>query len=106
MLTNKQFDEFKQELNTIIDIYKKEFSNHKPTDYKTYEKQWVNRLRTALKEIKTVIDQAEKRVKIKPSISAGLQKRRQNKKSSYYLPRTLLSSAAERWQSPSVVFTL
>jgi hypothetical protein len=66
MLTNKQFDEFKQELNTIIDIYKKEFSNHKPTDYKTYEKQWVNRLRTALKEIKTVIDQAEKRVKIKP----------------------------------------
>lgn len=66
MITNKQFEEFKKELPAIIDIYKKEFSEQKPTDWKTYEKQWANRLRTALKEIKTVIDQAEKRVTIKP----------------------------------------
>jgi len=66
MITNKQFEEFKKELPAIIDIYKKEFSSQKPTDWKTYEKQWAQRLRTALKEIKTVIDQAEKRVRIKP----------------------------------------
>jgi transposase len=66
MITNKQFDEFKQELPAIIDAYKKEFSKQKPTNYKTYEKQWANRLRTALEELKTVIDQAEKSVRIKP----------------------------------------
>jgi transposase len=66
MLTNEQFDEFKQELNSIIDLYKKEFSDHKPTDWKTYEKQWANRLRTALKEIKHVIDEAEQTIKVKP----------------------------------------
>ena len=32
MLTNKQFDEFKQELPAIIDLYKKEFqSKNQPT---------------------------------------------------------------------------
>ena len=66
MITNKQFEDFKKELPAIIDIYKKEFSEQKPTNWKTYEKQWANRLRTALKEIKTVIDQAEKCVTIKP----------------------------------------
>ena len=64
MLTNRQFDEFKQELDTIINIYKKEHSTQKPTDWKTYEKQWANRLRTALKETKTTIDQAAKTMHI------------------------------------------
>jgi transposase len=66
MLTNRQFAQFKLELPAIIDVYKKEFSEQKTTDWKTYEKQWANRLRTALKELKTVIDQAEKTIKIKP----------------------------------------
>jgi hypothetical protein len=38
MITNNQFDQFKQELNTIIDLYKKEFSAQIPTDWQTYEK--------------------------------------------------------------------
>ena len=66
MLTNKQFDEFKQELAAIIDIYKKEFSEQKPTDYKTYETQWANRLRTALKEVKSVIEEADNSIRIRP----------------------------------------
>lgn len=66
MLTNKQFDEFKGELNTIIDLYKQEFAEQKPTDCKTYETQWANRLRTALKEVKSVIDQADDSIKIRP----------------------------------------
>jgi hypothetical protein len=66
MVTNKQFDEFKQELPAIIDIYKKEHSKQKPTNSQTYEKQWAQRLRTTLKELKTVIDQGEKNVRIKP----------------------------------------
>ena len=41
-------------------------SEQKPTNYQTYEKQWAQRLRTALKEIKTTIYQAEKNIKIKP----------------------------------------
>ena len=66
MLTNKQFTQFKQELPDIIDIYKKEYSEQKPTNSQIYKKQWAQRLTTALKELKTVINQAEKNVKIKP----------------------------------------
>ena len=66
MLTNRQFDEFKQELPAIIDVYKKEFSEQKPTDWKTYEKQWANRLKTALKEIKTTIEQAAAMIRVNP----------------------------------------
>ena len=66
MLTNRQFEDFKQELNAIIDIYKKEFSEQKPTDWKTYEKQWANRLRTALKEVKNVIEESDNCIKIRP----------------------------------------
>jgi hypothetical protein len=66
MLTNKQHDEFKQELNTIINIYKQEFSEQKPTDYKTYETQWANRLKTALKKIKNVIEEADNSIRIRP----------------------------------------
>lgn len=66
MITNKQFAEFKQELNTIIDIYKKEFSNQKPIDWKKYEKQWTNRLRTALEEITATINQAAEIIHVNP----------------------------------------
>src|SRR5208283_2813276 len=66
MITNRQLEDFKKELDIIIDLYKKEFSTKKPTDWKAYEKQWSQRLRTALKEIKSVINQAEKRITIKP----------------------------------------
>ena len=66
MLTNKQFDEFKQQLPAIINLYKQEFSEQKPANSQTYEKQWAQRLRTALKELKNVIDQAEKTIKIRP----------------------------------------
>jgi hypothetical protein len=57
-LTDKQFDGFKQELQTIIDLYKQEFSEQKTIHWKTYEKQWTNRLRTALSEMKKLIDQS------------------------------------------------
>jgi transposase len=62
-LTNKQFDEFKQELQSIIHLYKQEFAEQKPTDWKTYEKQWANRLRTALCEMKNVVDQAAQTIR-------------------------------------------
>jgi transposase len=65
-ITNKQFDECKKELDTIIDLYKQAFSEKKPTDWTTYEKQWANRLRTALNEIRSIIDQAERRITVEP----------------------------------------
>jgi len=67
MLTNNQFDEFKQELNAIINVYRKEYSWQKPVEWKTYEKQWANRLRTALKELKTVISQAAAVIRVNPA---------------------------------------
>ena len=63
-LTNKQFDQFKPELNTIIDLYKQQFSQQTPTDYQTYEKTWANRLKTALQEIKPTINQAAAAIQI------------------------------------------
>jgi transposase len=66
MITNNQFDEFKQQLNSIIDLYKKEFSDQKPIDWRTYEKQWANRIRIALEEIAKTIDQASEKIRIKP----------------------------------------
>jgi hypothetical protein len=53
-ITNKHLEDFQKELNTIIDLYKQQFSEQKPIDWKTYEKQWANRLRVALKELKSV----------------------------------------------------
>lgn len=82
-LTNKQFEEFKQEFNTIIDMYKKEFSEQKLTNWKTYEAQWAQRLRTALKEVKNVIDQVDSCIRIKPKHFGRPPRLRQNKKSSY-----------------------
>lgn len=66
MLTNRQFDEFKQELDAIVAIYKKEHTNQRSTDWRTYERRWADRLRTAIKEIKTVIDEAAKTVRLNP----------------------------------------
>lgn len=67
MLTNKHLEEFKAELNTINHRpLQQEFSEQKPTDYKTHETQWVNRLRTALKEVKNVIEEADDSIKIRP----------------------------------------
>lgn len=66
MLRNSEFDQFKRELTAIIAVYKKEFSWQKPTDWKTYEKQWATRLRTALKELKPVIDQAASVIRVNP----------------------------------------
>lgn len=57
-LTNKQFDQFKPELNTLIDLYKQEFSQQIPTDWQTYEKTWKNRLQTAFQEIQNTINHA------------------------------------------------
>lgn len=59
MITNRQFDRFKEELNAIVEIYKDEFTTEKVIDWKTYELQWVSRLRTAIIEIRNVIDEAD-----------------------------------------------
>ena len=68
MITNNQFDEFKQQLNSIIDLYKKEFSEQKTTDWRVYEKQWANRIRTALDKITVTIDQAANKIHVKPKL--------------------------------------
>ncbi len=68
MITNNQFNQFKQQLNAIIDLYKKEFSNQKPTDWRAYEKQWANRIRIALEEITATIDQAAETIRTKPKL--------------------------------------
>ncbi len=59
MITNRQFDEFKREFDTITSIYKKEFSEEKKRDWRTYEQQWALRIKTASKEIVPVIEEAD-----------------------------------------------
>ena len=63
-LTNKQFDEFKLEINAIINRYKQEFSQQIPTNWQAYEKTWKIRLQTALQQIQKVIDQAAAAIEI------------------------------------------
>ena len=59
MITNRQFEEFKQEFDTIVDVYKKEFSEEKKRDWRIYEQQWALRIKTASKEIMPVIEEAD-----------------------------------------------
>ncbi len=59
MITNKQFEEFKQEFDAIVEIYKGEFSEKKKRDWRTYEQQWALRIKTASKEIMPVIEEAD-----------------------------------------------
>lgn len=59
MITNRQFDEFKREFNTITEIYRREFSEEKKRDWRTYEQQWALRIKTATKEIMPVIEEAD-----------------------------------------------
>ena len=63
-LTNQHLDQLKPEINTIIDLYRQEFSFQTPTNWQTYEKTWKTRLQTALKEIQNVIDQAATTIQI------------------------------------------
>lgn len=106
MLTNKQFDQFKQELPAIIDIYKQEFSEQKPTNYQTYEKQWANRLRTALKEIKTVIDQAENSVKVRPKLFGRPPKAQAKQKVLILLAKDLAQFSNRKMANLLMLFSL
>ena len=105
-LTTKQFEEFKEELDTIIDIYKKEFSEQKPTDWKTYEKQWAQRLRTALKELKTVIDQAENCIKIRPKHFGRPPKAKAKQKVLILLAKDLVQLSGRKMANLLPLFSL
>ena len=106
MLTNKQFNEFKQELPAIIDIYKKEYSEQKPTNYQTYEKQWAQRLRTALKELKTVIAQAEKMIKMRPKLFGRPPKAQAKQKVLILLAKDLVQLSGRKMANLLPLFSL
>jgi GTP1/Obg family GTP-binding protein len=62
-LTTKNFEQFKQEYQTIANHYKQEYSpNQEPTNYQQYEKQWTTRLQTVLKEIENKIHKAAQQI--------------------------------------------
>jgi len=63
-LTTQDFNQFKQELDTIIDQYKNLFSEQIPTNWQKYEKELSNRLQTAYRELESVVNQAAKTIKI------------------------------------------
>lgn len=105
-LTTKQFEEFKEELDTIIDIYKKEFSKQKPTDWKTYEKQWAQRLRTALKELKTVIDQAQRHIRIRPKLFGRPPKAKAKQKVLILLAKDLVQLSGRKMANLLPLFSL
>jgi transposase len=106
MLTSKQFDEFKQELPAIIDMYKKEYSEQKPTNYQTYEKQWANRLRTALKEIKTIINQAKQSIKVRPKLFGRPPKAQAKQKVLILLAKDLAQFSGRKMANLLALFSL
>lgn len=106
MITSKQFEEFKKELAAIIDIYKKEYSEQKPTDWKTYEKHWANRLRTALKEVKSVIDQAENCIKIRPKHFGRPPKAKAKQKVLILLAKDLVQLSGRKMANLLPLFSL
>src|SRR3989304_433618 len=95
MLTNKQFDQFK-----------KEYSEQKLTNYQTYEKQWANRLRTALKELKTVIAQAEKSVKVRPKLFGRPPKAQAKQKVLILLAKDLAQFSGRKMANLLALFSL
>ena len=106
MLTNRQFEDFKHELNAIIDVYKQEFSEQKPTDWKTYEKQWANRLRTALKEVKSVIEESYNCIKIKPKRFGRPPKAKANQKVLILSAKDLAQFSNRKMANPLPLFSL
>jgi transposase len=61
-LTSKNFEQFKQEYQTIANHYKQEYSHQKHVNYQQYEKQWTTRLQTVLKEIENKIHKAAQQI--------------------------------------------
>jgi transposase len=106
MITNRQFEEFKQELTAIIDIYKKEYSEQKPTDWKTYEKQWAQRLRTALKELKSVINEAQRRIRIRPKLLGRPPKAKAKQKVLILLAKDLVQLSGRKMANLLPLFSL
>lgn len=65
MITQKQLDKTLKQLDHIIKVYKKEYSNEKKRDWRTYEQRLSKRMREAARQLKPVIDKAYSMIKIK-----------------------------------------
>ena len=58
MITQKQLDKTLRQLDHIIKVYKKEHSDEKERDWRTYEQRLSKRMREAARELKPSIDEA------------------------------------------------
>ena len=58
MITNNQFDNFKKDLDKLVELYKEKYSIDKKRDWQEYEKGYSERLRIAAREIRSIVAEA------------------------------------------------
>lgn len=58
MITNNQFDKFKKDFDSLVEHYKEEFSVEKETNWSAYEKDYSERLKMAVKEMRSIAEEA------------------------------------------------
>ena len=67
MLTNKQFQNFNKELNSVIQHYKENCSNSEGIDWVKYERKYAQQIRYVAKELNFLIKDAMSLIGIKTS---------------------------------------
>ena len=71
MITQKQLDKTLKQLDHIVKVYKKEYSEEKERDWRTYEQRLSKRMREAARQLKPVINEAYSMIKIKRADKRG-----------------------------------
>jgi len=71
MITQKQLNKTLRQLDHIVKVYKKEYSNEKERDWRTYEQRLSKRMREAARQLKPVIDESYSMIKIKKTDKRG-----------------------------------
>lgn len=57
-ITNNQFDRFKKDFESLVELYKEKYSIEKETDWSLYEREYSERLKIAVKEMRPIVEEA------------------------------------------------
>lgn len=58
MITNNQFDKFKSDFDSLVELYKQKYSVEKEIDWSTYEKEYSKRMKIAVTEMRSIAEEA------------------------------------------------
>ncbi len=57
-ITNNKFDRFKKDFNNLVEYYRRDYAVESKKDWAQYEKEYAERIKTALRELKPIIHEA------------------------------------------------